>query len=163
MATNVKFIPSLVDTLAGTSTESERESPLRLLLRDAGVLLKLLKYVPWIITPFWTDDKQAELYLSPRGARDTTLIAILTFMGVAALILAPFVVLAFPGFVVVAIAAIFVAVAWLLALPLHGPDVVYSAMDEATMASAKDHIEERWLFINGVATRYELIDRGKEL
>ena len=157
MAANIKFIPSLVDTLAGASTQTEREGPLRLVLRDAGILLKMLKYVPWTIKPFRTDDKQAELYLSPRGARDTILIGTLSFMGLAALLLAPVLALAFPGFIVIAIAAIFSMIAWLLAVPLHGPDVVYSAMDEATMASAKDHSEERWLFINGIATRYKLI------
>ena len=158
MAANIKFIPSLVDTLAGASTQTERENPLRLVLRDTGVLLKMLKYVPWTIKPFRTDDEQAELYMNPRGARDTILIGILTSMGLVALLLAPVIVLAFPGFIVVAIAAIFSIIAWPLASPLHGPDVVYSTMDETTMASAKDHSEERWLFINGIMTRYRLVD-----
>ena len=157
MAANIKFIPSLMDSLAGTSTEAEREDPIRLVLRDAGILIKMLKYLPWTIKPFRTNDKQAEFYISPRGLRDMFFTGLLTLMGAVGLLLAPVAILALPGFIVVAAAAVFGLVMWLLAWPLQGTEVVYSSMDDATMAAAKGHSDERWLFINGCITTYCLL------
>ena len=78
-------------------------------------------------------------------------------MGAVGLLLAPVAILALPGFIVVAAAAVFGLVMWLLAWPLQGTEVVYSSMDDATMAAAKGHSDERWLFINGCITTYCLL------
>ncbi|KAL8823813.1 MAG: hypothetical protein Q9191_005530 [Dirinaria sp. TL-2023a] len=43
---HVRFIPSQMDPLSATDTEAARESPLKLFVKDAGVLFTLLQWLP---------------------------------------------------------------------------------------------------------------------
>ena len=152
MANTIRYIPPQMDLLAGSSARAARQSPVRLLIQDVGVLITMLPYLPYIFLPFKTDDPSAECYLSLEGARDILLQGWLLIMEASLLLISPFVLLALPGTLsVLAIAMCYLTV-YLVTWPLEGPDITYSNMDEDTEALAEQHGDERWLFINGTAT-----------
>ena len=152
MANTIRYIPPQMDPLAGSSTRAARQSPLRLLLQDVGVLITMLPYLPYIFLPFNTTDPSSECYLNLEGARDILLQGWLFIMEASLLLISPFVLLVLPGTLsVLAIAMCYLTVN-LVTWPLEGPDVTYSNMDEKTEALAEQHRDERWLFINGTAT-----------
>lgn len=152
MANTIRYIPPQMDPLAGLSTMATRQSPLRLLIEDVSVLITMRPYLPYIFLPFKTNDPNSECYLSLAGARDLLLQGWLFIMEASLLLLSPFVLLLLPGILsVLAIAMCYLTV-YLVTWPLEGPDVTYSNMDETTEALAEQHRDERWLFINGIAT-----------
>ncbi len=152
MANTISYIPPQMDPLARSSTGAARQSPLRLLIQDVGVLITMLPYLPYIFLPFNTKDPSSEFYLSLEGARDIVLQGWLFIMEASLLFMSPFVLLLLPGTLsVLAIAMCYLTV-YLVTWPLEGPDVTYSNMDEKTKALAEQHRDERWLFINGTAT-----------
>ena len=70
MASNIKYIAPQMDPLAGSSTKAARQSPMRLMIQDAGVLLTMLPYLPNIFLPLKAKDSSDELYMNVQGARD---------------------------------------------------------------------------------------------
>ena len=155
MTKSIKFIPPQIDALAGTTTEASRKNPLRLLTEDLGVLMRMLRYLPWIIIPFRTADKTAELYIAPTNLRDIILNGwLILFESILLLVALPaFFIL--PGGIWLLVAIVCVIVILLSAQPMQGPRIAYSRMDEKTTAKAKKHDSERWLFINGCMTGWE--------
>lgn len=153
MAKSIKFIPPQIDPLAGTTTEASRKSPLRLLLKDLGVLIRMLQYLPSLCSPFRTSDKSAELYVSPANMLDIVLNGWLLLLESILLLLAIPAFLVLPGGIFLLAATVCIIVILASAWPMQGQGVAYSRMDEKTTAIAKQHESERWLFINGCMTR----------
>ena len=152
MADTIKYLPPQMDPLAGSSTRAARQSPLRLLLQDTGVLITMLPYLPNIFLPFRTNDPSSECYLSLAGAGNILLQGWLFIMEASLLLISPIVLLILPGTLsVLALATCYLTV-YLVTWPLEGPDITYSNMDETTEARAEQHRDERWIFINGTAT-----------
>ncbi len=158
MALNIKYIPPQMDALASTTTQASRENPLRLLLHDAGVLSTVLRYLPWLVIPFRTSDKSCELYVGPSSARDLLLQGWLSVLEITFLVAAIPVILLLPGVLSIVIATLCCAVVYILSWPMQGPRIAYSMMDDDTITSAEQHGSERWLFVNGCATGYDLVD-----
>ena len=152
MANTIKYIPPQMDPLAGSSTRAARQSPMRLLIQDAGVLITMLPYLPYIFLPFNTNDPSSECYLSLAGVGNIFLQGWLFIMEASLLLVSPFVLLLLPGTLSVLVVALCYLIVYLVTWPLEGPDVAYSSMDETTEALAEQHTNERWLFINGTAT-----------
>lgn len=152
MAKPIKFIPPQVDPLAGTTTEAARKNPLRLLLQDLGVLIKMLRYLPWTMMPFRTSDKGAELYISPKTMLDVILNTwLILFQSILLLVAIPaFIIL--PGGIFLLSAALCIVVILVTAWPMQGQRIAYSIMDERTATIAKQHGSERWIFVNGIMT-----------
>lgn len=145
----IKFIPPQMDRLAGTSTQASRENPIRLLVRDAGVLISMLGYLPFLFLPFRTKSRHAEFYPSPTGIRDILLQSWLFCAELVLLLFVPIAIMIMPGFIILSGAAVTCLVVWFVSWPMQGPRIVYSEMDDATIKSAKEHEHERWLFLNG--------------
>ena len=155
MASAVEFIPSQMDALSSTTTEAARKSPLRLLAQDIAVLITKLPYLPWIIRPFRTSDPNAELYISLRDLRDLRDIVLQSFLFVLETAVIFFAVPAFlilPGAMFIGVAVLFFTLIFIAAWPMHGSKLVYSKMDERTLAKAEQHESERWVFVNGILT-----------
>lgn len=150
----VSFIPAQMDGLASTTTEAARENPLRLLMRDAGVLIKMLRYLPCILLPFRIADPSAELYMGMSNTRDTLLQSWLFLIETVLLLLAVPATLVLPGGILIAVVALCCIVVRAICLPMHGPRIVRSAMDRETVLAAKQHEDERWIFVNGCITGY---------
>ena len=152
MADTIRYIPPQMDPLAGSSTRAARQSPLRLLIQDVGVLVTMLPYLPYIFLPVKTRDPSSECYPSLQGVRDILVQGWLFVMETSLLLISPLVLLVLPGALsVLAIAMCYMTV-YPVTWPLEGPDVTYSDMDEKTETLAEQHRDERWLFINGTAT-----------
>lgn len=149
---NVSFIPAQMDGFASTSTEAAREMPLRLILRDAGVLVQNIQYLPWIILPFKTSDSSAELYMSLSHARDNLIQCWLFSMEAILVVLAVPATLVLPGWITILAAFLCCLVVRAICLPLQGSRVVHSEMDGEVAMASKQHESERWLFINGCMT-----------
>lgn len=151
MANAIEFIPSQMDVYSTTTTEAARTSPLRLFTQDVVVLITKLLYLPWAIYPFLTLDPDAEMYLSLRGVGDIVLQSCLLILEMAVVFAVPaFLIL--PGAVFIGVAAIHITLICITAWPMHGPKLVYSKMDESTVAKAQQHENERWIFVNGILT-----------
>ena len=122
---------------------------MRLFFRDTQVLLRLLRYLPWLFLPLKSKDKNAELILKRRNVGETALqIFLFVFEVVLLLAFLPALIL-LPGLAFLAgigLAFIFI---YLIAMPLEGPDIAFSHMDENTQRQALEHSHERWVFING--------------
>ena len=143
-----------MDKLAGTSTQVCRENPVRLLTRDVAALLSTMWYLPYMILPFRTSDRQAELYPSQYGLWDLFLQSWLLGVKLTLLVLVPAALVLLPGLLFIfGMVAAFLFI-YMLSWPMHGSRIVYSRMDDATIASAKDFGHERWLFVNGCMTGY---------
>ena len=153
-STRIKYIPPQMDKLTGTSTQACRENPLRLLIHDLEALLSMMWYLPYMILPFRTSDRQAELYPSLTGVRDMVFQSWLFVLELILLMLIPIALVFLPGlFFIFGMLAAFLFI-YMLSWPLQGSRIVYSRMDNATVTSAKDFGHERWFFVNGCMTRY---------
>ena len=154
MAKKVKFIPSQMDPLAGSSTRADREHPIWLFLQDAGILISMLRYLPFIVVPFKTTDKHDELYLSLGSARDALIHGMLFLLEAGLLLIVPVAILVLPGGLLFILTALFVLLIRFICIPLKGSRMTCANMDRATQATAKLHEDERWVFINGCMTGY---------
>lgn len=152
MENAIEFIPSQMDVLSSTTTEAARKSPLRLLTEDLAVLITKLPYLPWIMIPFLTLDPDAELYLSLRGVRDLILQSWLFILEMAVMFFAIPAFLILPGTMFIGVATSVYTLICIAAWPMRGSKLVYSKMDEMTMAKAQQHENERWIFVNGCMT-----------
>ena len=148
-----------MDRSAGTFAKASRQSPLRLLIRDAGVLVKMLPYLPLLVIPFRTSDEHAELYMNFSGLHDTVLQSWLFCVESVLLFLVPVAMLILPGGVFFFVSSLACVLIYVLSWPMQGSRIVYSKMDETTIASTVNHEHERWLFINGCITGH----RGLQL
>ncbi|KAL9100758.1 MAG: hypothetical protein Q9163_003907 [Psora crenata] len=148
----VSYLPPQTDAFLDTSTRALRQSPLRLLLQDAGVLLKMLPYAPWIFLPLQTSNPDAELYPSGDSPKEMALQALLLLYEVALLIMFIPALVILPGSVFLILAGVSTAIVYLIAWPMDGSSITRSRMDGTTRATAEQHRDERWLFVNGCAT-----------
>ena len=153
MAPNIKYIPPQMDPLARTSAEAAVEDPLRLLVQDTAVLMKLWRLLPYIVLPFRTKDQDSECYMDRYHVRDMALQSWLCIFEALLLILAPIAILVLPGAFLILATSLAYSIIYVSTLPMQGSRIVHSKKDEATALAAKEHGNERWLFINGCITR----------
>lgn len=153
MANPIKFIPSQMDTLGGTTTEASRENPIRLFFQDLGILITMLPYLPWVVLPFKTSDQTAELYNSLKSSRDVFLQCWLFVLECLMLLFFIPTYLLLPGALFLLVATICFLSIVMAAWPMHGSRILYSKMDQKILASAQTHENERWIFVNGIITR----------
>ena len=149
---SVKYIPSQMDPLAGATTRAAHHGPIRLMIEDAGVILRLFSYVPRMFAPFFTKDKDAELYPCLTNVKVgllQTMLALIQMLCVVVVIPA-FVLL--PGGLFLAAIALCCLACYLITLPMQGPPMNFSKMDELTKTLAEQHKNERWVFVNGICT-----------
>ena len=149
---SIKYIPSQMDPLAAACTKAARKDPIRFMIEDTGVLLKLFLYVPKTISPFFTRDKDAELYLSRANITVGILQTVLAVIQVLFLVLVIPAFVLLPGGVFLAATALFCLACYLLTLPMQGPPINFSNMDDSTKTLAEQHKNERWVFVNGICT-----------
>ena len=152
MAGSIKYIPSQMDPLAGASTAAARQNPLRLMVQDAGVLFTMLPYLPYIFFPLKANDASGELYMNFQGARDALIQCCLVIMETNLLFLAGPAMLLLPGAISMIALALCCLTIYFVAYPLQGATVTFSNMDSVTEATALQHANERWVFVNGCAT-----------
>ena len=149
MTHNVRYTPTQMDSMASLSTKSTRQSPIRLMLQDTGVLLANLRYLPGIVLPFKTSQSSDEFYLDFSGIRDAFVQGVLFMLETIFLVLAIPAFLILPGSLWIVVCAVGGLIVYGLCKPIEGPTVVYSNISEETLATANQHRDERWLFING--------------
>ena len=136
--------------------QATRESPLRIFLRDVGVLITMLRYVPWIFLPLKAPKSRKELALSASNTRDVILQSWLFVMEMVILLLAIPAILLLPGSLTMCLAVMCCVCIKIVSLPMQGSRIVYSNMDAATILMTKQHEDERWLFVNGILAGYDL-------
>lgn len=151
-ADGVTYIPTQMDPLAGASVRAAQQDPIRLIIADTAVLLRLLLYVPNIFAPFFTRDKDAELYPSVANAKVVFLQVLLALLQVLFLVTAIPAYVSLPGGVFLAATALGCLTCYLLSWPMQGPPIIFSNMDDTTKAQAEQHRDERWVFVNGICT-----------
>ena len=64
---SVTFTPSQIPTTEDTSPLTFRLAPHRLLLNDLFLFLRIARYIPQIVLPFYTCNPNGELYLWNMG------------------------------------------------------------------------------------------------
>ncbi|KAI4217385.1 MAG: hypothetical protein LQ349_009061 [Xanthoria aureola] len=153
MAT-IKFIPPQMGAVDNYTVQALRSSPLRLLLKDLGVLLTVLPYLPLLFFPLNTKSKEPKL----RGATKHKSIgndftqALLGLLETILLILFIPAIIALPGLVFFGVALLCILILRLIAWPTQGPRILYSADDPPISPTTDLHPHERWIFINGICT-----------
>lgn len=152
MSNSIKYIPSQMDPLAVASTRAARQDPIRLMIEDAGILLRLSLYVPKLISPFSTRDKDAELYPSLANIKVGFLQTLLALIQVLFLVVVIPTFVWLPGGVSLAATVSCCLVCYLITLPMQGPPINRSNMDDTTKTLARQHENERWVFVNGICT-----------
>ena len=152
MVDNVKYIPSQMDPYAGASTRAAHQDPIRLIIKDASVLFRMLSYVPNIISPLLTTNKDAELYPCFANLKVGFLQTVLALIQVLSLVIVIPAFVWLPGGVFLAVAASVCFACYLVTLPMQGPPINFSNMDDSTKALAEQHKNERWVFVNGICT-----------
>lgn len=154
------MVPQL---LSSTTTEAERESPCRLFIKDAGVLIANLRYMPLLFMPSKTSNADSEMAMSAANTRDQVLQFLIFVLELLLLLLAIPALVVLPGIITALVVALCYMIIWAMTKPMQGPKIVYSKMDEATVESAKEHEHERWLFINGIATGHAGLQKNIDL
>ena len=159
MGLKVSFTPSQLSLPGVTSPVTFRTSPSSLLWRDLMLCASLIFYMPFIIIPFPTTNKNGELYLLNAG--NVVSIVVHIALGVCSLfgiLAAPFIVLLVPGIAsvlfgagVAASCAVCEAHQSLSDVGVfylnRGPAVVHSTVQLPLQNRFKG---EKWFFINGV-------------
>lgn len=148
----VKYIPSQMDPLASATAKAARQDPIRLMIEDAVVLLRLLRYIPKTLAPFFTKNKDAELYISLANAKVGFLQTLLALIQILFLVLVIPAFLSLPGGIFSAATALFCLACYLITLPMQGPAINFSNMNSYTKVLAEQHRNERWVFVNGICT-----------
>ncbi|KAL9610406.1 MAG: hypothetical protein Q9167_004889 [Letrouitia subvulpina] len=161
---SIEFIPPQMDPEASTSTRALRENPLSLLIKDTGILITVLPYLPFLFFPLKTADQSAELSTSKASIPSYAIPVALFIAELAGLLLAIPTFLVLPGGYFVALLVVFCFGMFLLALPTQGPRIVHSVVvNDDTAESLASRDDERWLFVNGIATGHsglqENVDR----
>ena len=154
MDSRISYVPSQIDPLSMASVRALRQDPWRLFFQDAGVLIKMLQYLPWMFLPFKSRDDKAELSLSGENIMVLLLQALLFLYETFLLLLFFPALLVLPGGIFSIVAGISFIFILLITWPMEGPAIVLSTMDHLTQASAEGHKDERWIFINGTASSH---------
>ena len=145
----IEYIPPQTDDLAESSISALHSSPALLVLRDARVLLSNLRFLPYILLPLKPESDDDELNPFRAGAWVLLLQGWLFIVQSTLLLLAPPVFLIFPGLYSSLAVAASLCLIYLTVVPLDGPRFVQSSTDGQTGREAKQHQDERWIFING--------------
>ena len=153
MGDSIKYIPSQIDPFVGASTRAaHRQNPIRLMVKDTGVLLRSFSFIPNIVSPLITRDKDSELYPSLENVKIGLLQALLALIQSLFLVVVIPAFLLLPGAVFLGGTALCCLTCYLITLPMQGPSINFANMDDATRALAAQHEDERWVFVNGICT-----------
>ena len=152
MVDGVKYIPSQMDPLASATVKAARQDPIRLMIEDTVILLRLLRYIPKTLAPFFTINKDAELYMSLANAKVGFLQILLALIQILFLVMVIPAFMSLPGAIFSAATALFCLACYLITLPMQGPAINFSNMDSRTKVLAEQHRNERWVFVNGICT-----------
>jgi hypothetical protein len=145
----VSFIPSQLDSLAATSAPTAKDSPLKLAMKDAGTLISMLNYLPWVVIPFCTTCPDAELYLHGRNLVGLVAIGTATVLAFVLSILAIPAFIVLPGALIALVLALGTGLIHAICAPIQGPMIVKSKVTPETRAAASKFAHERWIFVNG--------------
>ncbi|KAI9833185.1 MAG: hypothetical protein M1819_003808 [Sarea resinae] len=149
---SISFVPAQFDPLSGSRNEAAAENPLRLLLCDIGVLLKELTRLPDCFRPFWTLDPFAELFPSLRNILGWLLQIFVVVVECTTLLFWVPAFLYLPGSLTIAFAVLACLVFnYVLCRPFRGPRIAHS---KKALTPHDDFRNERWVFVNGIATDY---------
>ncbi|KAL8922147.1 MAG: hypothetical protein Q9208_005342 [Pyrenodesmia sp. 3 TL-2023] len=155
--TNIKFIPPQTGPITSYSTRALHSGPLWLLIKDLGVLMTALPYLPMLFLPInsrkgGAPNKQTRS-LRLHSTRDTAIQALLLIIQLLLSILFLPALISLPGILFIATAALSLLLVRLIAWPTQGPRVVESnSMDKETLRLSQRHPAERWIYINGICT-----------
>ncbi|KAL8715185.1 MAG: hypothetical protein Q9220_001143 [cf. Caloplaca sp. 1 TL-2023] len=161
--TNIKFIPPQMGSVTNYTTRALHQGPLWLLIKDTGVLISVVRYLPLVLFPFSTKSDPRAKYLHWKSLRDNIIQALLFLLETALLILFLPALIALPGLLFILLAILCVSILRLIAWPSQGPRIAHSTMDAETYVLSQQHPHEQWIFVNGICTGYsglqENIDR----
>ena len=152
MVDGVKYIPSQMDPLASATAKAARQDPMRLMIEDTVVLFRLFRFIPTTFAPFFTKNKDAELYIGLANAKVGFLQTLLALIQILFLVLVIPAFVSLPGGIFSAATALFCLASYLITLPMQGPAINFSNMDGCTKVLAEQHRNERWVFVNGICT-----------
>ncbi|KAL8784899.1 MAG: hypothetical protein Q9213_003712 [Squamulea squamosa] len=151
---NIKFIPPQMGPVSNYSVRAMRSGPLSLLLKDAGILLTVLPYLPFLFLPLNTKvkEKKEKSTSKLKSTRDNAIQALLCLLQTIILILFIPALISLPGILFFAAALLCVLILRLIAWPTQGPRILYSVDPPSTSSALNPHPGERWVFINGICT-----------
>ncbi|KAL9602754.1 MAG: hypothetical protein Q9219_001597 [cf. Caloplaca sp. 3 TL-2023] len=134
------------------STRAIRTGPLWLLIKDTGVLITALPYLPLVFFPLNAKSDSQEDHSRLASFRDLAIQALLLLIQTILLILFFPALFSLPGITFILISLAGILINRLIAWPTQGPRTVESTMGKETFLSSQKYPNERWLFINGICT-----------
>lgn len=149
----VTFIPAQLDVLAATTTEAARTDPLRLFLQDFRTFFSMIRFLPSVVLPFWTEDPTHEFYLGGDNVGGLLIIGFVTLLTAILILLAVPALLILPGAVGILVVASGTVLIHLICKPIQGPPYCHSRMDDRLKQTAERWKHERWIFVNGCCVR----------
>ncbi|KAL8677803.1 MAG: hypothetical protein Q9186_005810 [Xanthomendoza sp. 1 TL-2023] len=151
---SIKFIPHQMGPVTQYSTRALRSGPLWLLIKDAGILLTVLPYLPLLFFPRNTaayDDREKGTSKF-KSRRDSAIQCLLCLLEALLLVLFIPALISLPTILFIAAALLSILLLGLIAWPAQGPRILHSAESNTATPTADQHPHERWLFINGICT-----------
>lgn len=151
---SIKYIPPQTGAVDKYTERALRTGPLWLLLKDGGVLITVLPYLPLLFFPWNTKaivDKTKGVSKA-KSIRNAIIHVFLALLQVILLILFIPAIIALPGLVFLGVALLCMVILRLLAWPTQGPRILYSTNPTSASPTANQHPHERWVFINGIVT-----------
>ena len=119
------------------------------MMKDAGVLFKMLNYLPNILLPVKASRLDDELALTLAKTPELAVQAFLFVFEIVLLVAIPISVLILPGFIIIPAVALSLLFIGLLCWPFHGPSLCYSQPP-----STDNFTDECWIFVNGCMTNH---------
>ena len=151
-AQHVRYIVPQMDPVAGTFTQAAAQSPSRLFVSDAVVLLSECRYLPNVLLPRTRYKNSNEDYLAKTKTRDVILQCLLFIIELVMILIIPLGLVILPGLFSILLMAFCWLIIKLLLLPMQGARVTYSKINEQDSADVIGHEGERWIFVNGIMT-----------
>ncbi|KAI4176425.1 MAG: hypothetical protein LQ343_001165 [Gyalolechia ehrenbergii] len=126
--------------------------PLRLLIKDIGVLITALPYLPLVFFPITLTTAKQDGHSRWASFRDIAVQALLCLIELILLILFIPALVSLPGLIFIAALIASILLIKLVAWPTQGPRLVDSAVDGGITPVPHERPTERWIFINGICT-----------
>jgi hypothetical protein len=123
------------------------------MMRDISILFRLQVYFPAVFMPIATTTQNLRTHATWLNLRDSMIHITLFLLEVLMLttVIPAFTIL--PGIAFVSVTAACCGMIYVVSMPIRGPRTVKSSLDSTTLSHVGQFEDERWLFINGIASR----------
>jgi hypothetical protein len=150
---SVTFIPAMMDGSCGTSPTMQRMSPMQMMMMDMKIMVQNMMCIPEMIGSMMTMDNMMDMMGSWTMMRDTCLQTMLCMIEMCMVVVMIPCFLMMPGMAFMCMCCMCGCAILMICWPMNGEQMMRCAGRGQQM---DQYADERWVYINGAMTRYEI-------